>query len=228
MQFWLFESGLDWTCSPALRNADRTDIWWKSREFACSMRFDDDRNGQIDYIESLGNGHMNIWNIHLKTPRHKHWRRPPWHGRVLFYYFLLCPCPLRVFQGFFFSGVERAKRQEHLRGVGTSELVARQPVEHGSEPCDVSGDICNACPRTLLCETVILAKVLAAHFPSREPRGLWWIFLPSMEVFWASIGHQTGYRFSVHTTRLIETHNYLASMLHIHLTYCTTPLDFGG
>ena len=139
MQFWLFESGLDWTCSPALRNADRTDIWWKSREFACSMRFDDDRNGQIDYIESLGNGHMNIWNIHLKTPRHKHWRRPPWHGRVLFYYFLLCPCPLRVFQGFFFSGVERAKRQEHLRGVGTSELVAQQPVEHGSEPCDVSG-----------------------------------------------------------------------------------------
>ena len=100
----------------------------------------------------------------------------------------------------FFSGVERAKRQEHLRGVGTSELVARQPVEHGSEPCDVSGYICNACPRTLLCETVILAKVLAAHFPSREPRGLWWIFVPSMEVFWTSIGHQTGYRFSVHTT----------------------------
>lgn len=68
MQFWLFESGLDWTCFPALRNADRTDIWWKSREFACSMRFDDDRNGRIDYIELLGNGHMNIWNIHLKTP----------------------------------------------------------------------------------------------------------------------------------------------------------------
>ena len=56
-----------------------------------------------------------------------------------------------------------------------------------------------------------------------------------MEVFWTSIApdwvpihFNRSNSLCSHHSRLIETHNYMASMLHIHLTDCTTRLDFAG